>query len=215
MPQIVAIRVKDDASRDTIAVVLSQDAICLSPDGEPWSAVSLDPEMARSLAHNLLGLAREIEDQQQSESQATGSQAEIRSILVFHDGSLQSTRAFNLALDLASRSDAWIQLIGIYGVCPDKCEPSSFAEDYIWLRGWLEKLFALYLHQAELRNVQLRTTLLAATDHQEMAELFTSGNFDLVVLPRRFSSDGPSEEGFQRLRQSLSGTAKSSILFCS
>src|SRR5262245_24270146 len=45
MPQIVAVRAKDDASRDLITVVLSQDAVWLGPDGEPWAGVSLNAQL--------------------------------------------------------------------------------------------------------------------------------------------------------------------------
>lgn len=61
MPQIVAVRAKNDSNRDTITVVLSQDAVCLGPDGEPWAGVSLNAQKARSLAERLLDLANELD----------------------------------------------------------------------------------------------------------------------------------------------------------
>jgi hypothetical protein len=63
MPQIVTIRTKDDSAGESIAVVLSQDAVCLGPDGQPWSGVSLKSEEARKLATRLLSLALEIDGQ--------------------------------------------------------------------------------------------------------------------------------------------------------
>ena len=103
MPQITAVRSKDDSSQDTISVVLSQDAMCVGPDGQPWSGVSLDTKLARSLAARLLELAKEIEGQKPSQTQdAHPSLAEISSVLVIHGGSAQGHRAFLLALDRKS-----------------------------------------------------------------------------------------------------------------
>jgi hypothetical protein len=94
--------------RDTIAVVLSQDSVCLGPDGQPWAGVSLNAHLARSLAERLLDLAKEVESQEHSRDHTSlQSLTQIRSILVFHDGSGQSHYSFALALDLASRSLAW------------------------------------------------------------------------------------------------------------
>lgn len=215
MPQIVAVRTKDDSSRDSIAVVLSQDAVCLGPDGQPWSGVSLSAQLARSLAARLLDLAKEIEDQDQKHALEPRYLVPITSILVLHDGSLQGVRAFSLALDMAFRSNACIKLVGIYGVRQDKCEPSQASEDYIWLRAWLERLFSMYELQAEERKIDLQTTLIAATDQRDVSEIFGQGVFDLVVAPKRFSEDSAGSEGFGHLHRALAGAAKSNILFCS
>jgi hypothetical protein len=55
----------DDFSGETIAVVLSQDAVCLAPDGQPWAGISLNAELARQLAMRLLTLDDEIEGRKQ------------------------------------------------------------------------------------------------------------------------------------------------------
>src|SRR5215831_1513088 len=114
MPQIITARAKDDSCRDLITVVLSQDAVCLGPDGEPWAGVSLDAQLARSLAGRLLQLANEIEAQEEKAQPSFRCLVQITSVLVFHDGSGQGHRAVSLAFDFASRSHACVQIAGIY-----------------------------------------------------------------------------------------------------
>jgi nucleotide-binding universal stress UspA family protein len=221
MPQIVAIRTKDDSSRDTISVVLSQDAVCLGPDGQPWSGVSLTAQLARSLAERLLGLAKEIEGQEKPDKlEHYGSQdsfrplTQVSSILVLHDGSGQGHRAAALALDLASRSLASVQFVGVYGVRQDRLEPSAVPEDYEWHRGWLERLIQMYSQKASHGNVDLQAMLVAASDHERLSEVFNRGGYDLIVLPRRFSDDGAADHAFHGFHQSLAGASESTILFC-
>jgi hypothetical protein len=84
MPRIVTIRTKDNSSDDSIAVVLSQDAVCLGPDGQPWSGVSLTSQEARNLAARLVSLALEIKGRQELDQRNNhNSFAELASILVF------------------------------------------------------------------------------------------------------------------------------------
>jgi hypothetical protein len=215
MPQIAAVRTKDDSSRETIAVVLLQDAVCLGPDGQPWSGVSLSSQEARKLAACLVSLALEIEGSRELDRRkAPDSLADLASILVFHDGSEQSHRAFGWALELASRSLATIQLTGVFGVRPDKFEPSMLTEDYEWQRGWLERLTRLYSEQATKEGIDLRTMLVSATDQEAIFDLFNSGRFDFNILPYKFS-DNSSECGTPKaLRRSLAEATKSKVLFC-
>jgi len=215
MPEIVAVRTKDDSSRHSIAVVLSQDAICLGPDGQPWSGVSLTAQLARSFAERLLVLAREIEDREQPDTpDSARSLAQVASILVFHDGSGQSHRAFALALDLASRSLASIQVVGVYGVRQDRFEPSAMATDYEWQRCWLERLFTMYSRETAQGGIELRTSLIAASDQQMLSDLFERGEFDLIVLPRRISDQGAASDASRTLHQSLACATGSTILYC-
>jgi len=221
MPQIVAIRTKDDSSGDTISVVLSQDAVCLGPDGQPWSGVSLTAQLARSLAERLLGLAKEIEGQEPEGRQEHRRNqdsfrplTQVSSILVLHDGSGQGHRAASLALDLASRSLASVQCVGVYGVRQDRLEPSAVPEDYQWHRGWLERLMQMYSQKAAQGNIDLRAMLVAANDHERLSEVLNRGGFDLIVLPRRFSDDAAVGQGFHAFQQSLADAAQSTILFC-
>lgn len=215
MPQIVAVRTNDDPSRETIAVVLSQDAICLDPDGQPWPAVSLSSEEARRFAARLVSLALEIEEHGESTQQESAdSLADIASILVLHDGSERSHRAFRLALELASASLAPIQLAGIFGVKGGSLEASKSPEDYLWQRGWLERLFQLYSDRAAIQGIELRTVLVAANDHESLSRLFGGGRFDFIVLPFRFSETGSECGASKAFGRSLSGATKSKVLFC-
>jgi hypothetical protein len=214
MPQIVAVRTKDDSSQETIAVVLSQDAVCLGPDGQPWSGVSLSAPLARSFAERLLGLAKEIEDQKQiAKRDPFRSLIQVNSILVFHDGSGQGHRAWELAMDLASRSLATMQLVGIYGVQQAGLDSSSAADDSEWQRGWLERLVQMYVREAEQGGVELRRTLAAANDQPRLSAV-CEGAFDLIVVPRRFSDDTAGCDTFSTLRQSLADAVEATILFC-
>jgi hypothetical protein len=215
MPHIVAVRTKDDSSREAIAVVLSQDAVCLGPDGQPWAGVSLNAELARSLAERLLYLAREIEERPHAQDRSSaGSLDQVASILVVHDGSAQGHRASTLALDMASRSPAAIQLVGVYGVQPGNFEPSNVAEDYQWQRGWLEKLIRMYSERAVKESVDLRATLIAAGDQGALSDVFDSGAFDLIVLPRKLSDDHAASDASRAFQQWLAGANESKILFC-
>jgi nucleotide-binding universal stress UspA family protein len=215
MPQIVTIRTKDDSAGESIAVVLSQDAVCLGPDGQPWSGVSLKSEEARKLAARLLSLAMEIEGQKEFEQKnSLNTLADLASILVFHDGSEQSHRAFRLALDFASRSLAHIQLAGVFGVQTDKFEASSLPDDYEWQQGWLERLTASYSGQAAQEGIELRTALVAANDQQAILDLFDSGRFDLIIVPYKFSDHDNERGTLKALMQTLADTKKSKVLFC-
>jgi nucleotide-binding universal stress UspA family protein len=207
MPQIVTIRTRDAAAGESIAVVLSQDAMCLGPDGQPWSGVSLKSEEARKLAARLLSLATEIEGQQELAKKSFNVLTDLASILVFHDGSEQSHRAFRLALDFASRSLARIQLAGVFGVQSD-FEPSTLPDDYEWQRGWLERLTASYAGQAATEGIELRTTFVAANDQPAIENICNDERFDLIIVPGKFS--GPA----QAFMQSLAEAKKSKILFC-
>lgn len=214
MPQIVAVRAKDDSSRDLITVVLSQDAVCLGPDGEPWAGVSLNAQSARSLAGRLLHLANEIESEEEGAQPSFRPLVQITSILVFHDGSRQGHRAVSLALDFASRTLAAIQIVGIYGVLQDRFAPSAVPGDYEWHRGWIERLIEIYSREAEQVGVDLQSAMVAADDERKLADLLNSNRFDLLVLPRRFSDLSALDEASRKLRQQFAGAAQSTILLC-
>src|SRR5215467_11097426 len=177
MPQIVAVRAKDDLSRDAIAVVLSQDAVCVGPDGDPWAGVSLNAQLARSLAGRLLQLASEIETQDERAQPSLRRLVQITSVLVFHDGSGQGHRAVSLAFYFASRSHACVQIAGIYGVLQDRFAPSATPRDYEWHRGWIERLTEMYSQEAEQAGIELQSTMVAAYDATRLAELLNSNRF--------------------------------------
>ena len=52
----------DKDGRDAIAVVLSQDAMFVSAEGDPFPGVALYVPQAREIAHRLLLFAQEIEN---------------------------------------------------------------------------------------------------------------------------------------------------------
>lgn len=214
MPQIVAVRTKDVSSRDIISVVLSQDAVCLGPDGQPWAGVALNAQLARSLAQRLLGLANELDAQGQKDSTANPSLAQISSVLIFHDGSSQGHRAFSLAFDIASRSLASIKIAVIYGIQESRFAPSEQSDDYEWQKGWMERLVKMYSSEAAQARIELHSTLVAANDEQQVAELFNARGFDLIVLPRRFSEVSVSDDASRKFQQQFAGATESTILLC-
>src|SRR5258705_7355262 len=147
MPRIVTIRSKDDSNREVISLVLSQDAVTESPNGDPCAGVTLNSEQARSLARRLSKLAAELESREEDRFAFPRSSIPIASVVVVHDGSQPGHRAFATALHLARRSLVSIELIGIYGVSRH-ADPSVLREDYEWQKGWLMRLIELYAYQA-------------------------------------------------------------------
>lgn len=55
-------RLPDKNGRDAIAVVLSQDAMFVSAEGDPFPGVALYVPQAREIAYRLLLFAQEIEN---------------------------------------------------------------------------------------------------------------------------------------------------------
>jgi hypothetical protein len=55
-------RAPDKNGRDAIAVILSQDAIFVSAEGDPFPGVALYAAQAREIAYRLLLFAQEIEN---------------------------------------------------------------------------------------------------------------------------------------------------------
>lgn len=116
MPRIVTLRAKGQSESEVISLTLSQDAISAGPDGNPWCGVTLNPDQAPSLAQRLCSIATEIENGEESGHRTSALFFEhVSSIVVLHDGSEQSHRAFQAALQCASRSFGTLDLIGIVG----------------------------------------------------------------------------------------------------
>jgi hypothetical protein len=59
---ISVFRAPDKHGRDAIALLLSQDAMVVLEDGEPYPGVALYAPQAREIAHRLLLFAQEIEN---------------------------------------------------------------------------------------------------------------------------------------------------------
>jgi hypothetical protein len=55
-------RAPDQSGRDAIAVVLSQDAMFVTKEGDPFPGVALYAAQAREVAYRLLLFAQEIEN---------------------------------------------------------------------------------------------------------------------------------------------------------
>lgn len=160
MPRIITMRSKDETDRDVVSLVLSQDALSIGPDGDPWSGVTLNAEQARSLAKRLASIATEIENQEEQGYRTSSlSFVHLTSIAVMHDGSQQGHRAVQAALEFASRSLGALELLGIFGLHSQSAEPSSASEDYEWQRGWLSRLADMYGEQARLDGVSFHSRL--------------------------------------------------------
>jgi len=94
----------------------------------------------------------------------------LDSVLVIHDGSLQGHRAFQMALQFASRSFAALDLIGIFGIRIGTGEASSSPDDYEWQKA-----------------------LRAANDPCAVLDTINRMRFDLIVIPNdltRFGNHG-------------------------
>jgi hypothetical protein len=59
---ISVLRAPDKNGRDAIALLLSQDAMVVLEDGEPYPGVALYAPQAREVAYRLLLFAQEIEN---------------------------------------------------------------------------------------------------------------------------------------------------------
>jgi hypothetical protein len=59
---ISVFRTVDKAGRDSVAVVLSQDAMFVTAEGDPYPGVALYAPQAREIAYRLLMFAQEIEN---------------------------------------------------------------------------------------------------------------------------------------------------------
>jgi hypothetical protein len=210
MPRIVTMRSKDESSREVVSLVLSQDAVCLGPDGEPGCGVTLNSEQARSLAERLYGFADEIDNQEEpGYRNSTRSLTQLASVLVLHDGSQQGHRAFRAGLDLAARALAALELIGIFGI-GQPGEPPA-AGDYAWQEEWLNRLVEMYTEQAAAEGVSFQSRSITAGDEYALAGLLTRKH-DLIVVPHNLiRGTGPHVE---TLLQVAFGHCESNILVC-
>src|SRR5262249_33364807 len=146
--QISTIRSKSPSKEDVISLVLSQDAVSEGPDGDPWCGVSLTAEQARWLAQRLCNMAAEIENGEEPGYRTSPMfLGNVTSVVAIHDGSQQSHRAFQAALQCARRSLGSIDLIGIVGIDTRTGEPAVTAGDGEWQEGWLRRLADMYSEQ--------------------------------------------------------------------
>src|SRR5262249_36198023 len=136
MPRILTVRSKGQCEDDVISLVLSQGAVSVRPDGDPWCGVTLNVEQARCLAQRLSSMAAEIGNKEERGYRTSSLLFEhASSVVVLHDGSAQSHRAFQAALQCASRSLGTLDLIGIFGVDTRGGDVRASADDSEWQRG--------------------------------------------------------------------------------
>ena len=62
MTKISVFRSPDKQGREAIALLLSQDAMVVLEDGDPYPGVALYPPQAREIAYRLLLFAQEIDN---------------------------------------------------------------------------------------------------------------------------------------------------------
>src|SRR5262245_11809082 len=213
MPRIVTVRSKDESNRDVISLVLSQDAVSASPNGDPWCGITLTSEQARSLAGRLWNFAAEIENQEQKGYRTSSrSIGRLGSVVVVHDGSQPGHRAFEAALHLASRSLAALDFIGVFGISNGAAgEPSVLHEDYEWQRGWLTRLVEMYAEQASANGVAFNASFFPANDPCRLLDTLQRMDFDLIVIPSGLSRFGIHGE---RLMPAIVDRRNSNVLVC-
>jgi hypothetical protein len=213
MPQIVTLRSKGESSGDVISLVLSQDAICVGPNGDPFCGVTLNPEQARSLAQRLCNMAAEIENGEQPGYRTSPLLFEhASSVVVIHDGSQQSHRAFQAGMQCASRSLGRLHLFGIFGVDTRSNEAIASVNDCEWQKGWLSRLVDMYSHEAQAARVTFDWMLLPSNDPCLLLDTLYKMEFDLIVIPKGLTQFGIHGE---RLMPSIVSRHSANVLVCS
>jgi hypothetical protein len=76
---ISVFRAPDKNGRDAIALLLSQDAMVVLEDGDPYPGVALYAPQAREIAYRLLLFAQEIENGRPASSPQSGASEQRRS----------------------------------------------------------------------------------------------------------------------------------------
>jgi len=70
---ISVFRAPDKDGREAIALLLSQDAMVVLEDGEPYPGVALYAPQAREIAYRLLLFAQQIENGKPAKARKTGA----------------------------------------------------------------------------------------------------------------------------------------------
>ena len=212
MPHIVTLRSKGQSRQDVISLVLSQDAVSAGPDGDPWCGVNLNTEQARLLAQRLCNLAAEIENGETSGHRTSPLLFEhVSSVVVLHDGSQQSHRAFQAAIQCASRSLATLDLVGIFGVDTRGSETKPAINEGEWQKGWLIRLTEMYSEQATSSGVTFNSRFLPADDPSLLLDLLYRMDFDLLVIPKGLTQFGLHGE---RLMPTIVNRRNANVLVC-
>jgi hypothetical protein len=193
-------------------LVLSQDAVSVGPDGDPWCGVTLDAEQARSLAQRLFSMAVEIENHERPGYRTSSrSMIHLSSVVVVHDGSQQGHRALQAAMQLATRTLSTLDFMGVFGIDSETGEPSASCEDYEWQKGWLTRLMEMYAQEAATDGLTFNARLFPATDPCGLLDALYKTDSDLIVIPKCLSRFGNHGE---RLMPSLVNRLNTNVLVC-
>jgi hypothetical protein len=186
--------------------------VCAGPDGDPWCGVTLNAEQARSLAQRLSNIAAEIENREECGYRTSPLLFEhASSVVVVHDGSQQSHRAFQAAMQCASRSLGTLDFVGIFGIDTRSAEPKPSADDCEWQQGWLKRLVEKYSEQAGAGGVTFNSKFVPATDPCVLLDSLYGMEFDLIVIPKRLTQFGIHGE---RLMPSIINRRNTNVLVC-
>ena len=212
MPSIVTVRAKGTSEEDTISLVLSQDAVCVGPDGDPYCGVTLSADQARYLAERLTNLATEIENAEKYGHRTSPLLFEnVSSVVVLHDGSQQGHRAFQAAVRCASRTLGTLQLIGLFGIDTRAAEVTASSDNCEWQKAWLTRLVEMYSEHAQFDNVAFHSRLVPANDPCCVLDLLYRMEFDLLVVPKGLTRFGTHGE---RLMSSILNRRNANVLVC-
>jgi hypothetical protein len=194
MPHIVTIRSKNETSQDVICLVLSQDAVAVDANGDPWlrrnAHVATGPFTGRATVQLC---SRDRQPGRAGVSNSSLSLPHLDSVVVVHDGSLQGHRAFQIALEFARRSFGTLHLVGIFGIRIGTSEASSSPDDYEWQKGWLIRMVERYVQQASAYGVTMNSMLFPANEPCALLDTLYRMRFDLIVIPNgltRFGNHG-------------------------
>jgi hypothetical protein len=212
MPRIVTVRAKGTSKEDSISLVLSQDAVCVGPDGDPYCGVTLSAGQARFLAERLTNLATEIENAEQYGHRTSSLLFEnVSSVVVLHDGSPQGHRAFQAAVRCASRTLGTLQLVGLFGIDTRAAEVAASSDNCEWQKAWLTRLVEMYSEHAQIDNVAFHSRLVSANDPCYVLDLLYRMEFDLLVVPKSLTRFGIHGE---RLMSSILNRRNANVLVC-
>jgi hypothetical protein len=212
MPRIVTVRSKGSSKEDVISLVLSQDAVSEGPGGDPWCGVTLTPDQAHCLAERLWNLAVEIESSERCGYRTSPPLFEqVTSVVVLHDGSQQSHRAFQAAVQCASRALGTLDFIGLFGIDISGSETTAKVDNREWQRNWLIQLVNMYSEQAQADGVTFNSKLLPANDPCFVLDMLYRMEFDLLVMPKSLTDFGIHGE---RLMSSIIGRRNANVLVC-
>jgi len=212
MPHIVTLRSKSESNHDVINLVLSQDAITLGPEGDPWCGVTLSAEQARCLARRLSSMATEIENHEEGGYRTSSrSFLHLSSVVAIHDGSQQSHRAYQAALHFARQSLANLHLMVISGIAYINGELTTSSGDIKWQAGWLPYLAERYAEQAAVDGISFNSRVFPAHDPCSLLDSLYRMDFDLIVIPNMLTQFGLHGE---RLLPSVVSRCRTNVLVC-